>query len=400
MARGRILSGGSRQGKRAKPEKPRPDFPLTAHPNGQWCKKVRGTVHFFGVWADPDAALNLWLDQRDDLLAGRKPRDNRDGLSVRDLCNAFMTLKDSLRQSGEITERTFRDYFTTCDRICKLFGKSRLVEDLDSADFLAARNEMSKTFNVRTLGNEINRMRGVFKFAYDEGLIDRPLRYGQSFNRPRREVIRKHRQAQKQEHGLRMFQAADLRNLIDAAPQPLKTFILLAANSGMGQSDIANMPASCIDLTRGWIDYPRPKTGIERRFPLWPETITALREALAVDRHPKDPADAGLAFLTKYGQRYVRLTTGKKQTWTDAIGREFTKLLKSLDPIQHGRNFYAIRHTFETIAGATADQVAVDFVMGHADASMAETYREMIDDDRLQGVVDHVRGWLFAEDRI
>jgi hypothetical protein len=36
---------------------PRASFPLTAHPNGQWCKKIRGKVHFFGVWLDPDAAL-------------------------------------------------------------------------------------------------------------------------------------------------------------------------------------------------------------------------------------------------------------------------------------------------------------------------------------------------------
>lgn len=30
-----------------KPSKPYPSFPLTAHLNGQWCKKIRGRVHFF-----------------------------------------------------------------------------------------------------------------------------------------------------------------------------------------------------------------------------------------------------------------------------------------------------------------------------------------------------------------
>jgi hypothetical protein len=29
-----------------KTEKTYPDFPLTAHNNGQWCKKIRGKVHF------------------------------------------------------------------------------------------------------------------------------------------------------------------------------------------------------------------------------------------------------------------------------------------------------------------------------------------------------------------
>ncbi|MFA5864727.1 MAG: hypothetical protein WC975_08565 [Phycisphaerae bacterium] len=41
---------------KTKPIKPYPTFPLTTHPNGQWCKKIRGKIHFFGVWADPEAA--------------------------------------------------------------------------------------------------------------------------------------------------------------------------------------------------------------------------------------------------------------------------------------------------------------------------------------------------------
>ncbi len=54
-----------------KPAKPYPGFPLTAHPNGQWCKKIRGRVHFFGVWADPMAALGHYNRQAADLHAGR-----------------------------------------------------------------------------------------------------------------------------------------------------------------------------------------------------------------------------------------------------------------------------------------------------------------------------------------
>lgn len=42
---------------RTKPDKPSPDFPLTASGNGQWIRRFNGKVYCFGVWADPAATL-------------------------------------------------------------------------------------------------------------------------------------------------------------------------------------------------------------------------------------------------------------------------------------------------------------------------------------------------------
>jgi hypothetical protein len=57
-----------------RPRKPRADFPLFPHENGQWAKKVKDQFHYFGSWSDPDGAVERYGRQRDDLYAGRKSR--------------------------------------------------------------------------------------------------------------------------------------------------------------------------------------------------------------------------------------------------------------------------------------------------------------------------------------
>src|SRR5262249_48268424 len=61
------------------------------------------------------------------------------------------------------------------------------------------------------------------------------------------------------------------------------------------------------------------------------------------------------------------------------------------------RNFYALRHTFETVGGETKDQVAVDYLMGHSRDDRTSVYRERISDERLKAVVGHIQTWLFGD---
>jgi hypothetical protein len=76
--------------KLSKPGKPYPEVPLTAHPAGYWCKKIRGKIHYFGPWADPDGALAKYLEQKDALHAGKKPREDTGATTVKEVANHFL----------------------------------------------------------------------------------------------------------------------------------------------------------------------------------------------------------------------------------------------------------------------------------------------------------------------
>jgi hypothetical protein len=112
-----------------KPRKPQPDFPLFPHATRRWAKKLRGEFHFFGPWRDPEGALAEWLRVNDDLLAGRKPRDKQHvgGPTVELIANAHLTRKEQLRDSGDISERTFKEALKGGKRFDAAFGKTRLV---------------------------------------------------------------------------------------------------------------------------------------------------------------------------------------------------------------------------------------------------------------------------------
>lgn len=367
--------------------KPRPDFPLYKHATGQWAKRVRGKVHYFG--SDPNAALEKWTKQKDDLLAGRVPVDGT-GLTVGKLCNLFLASKWKLVESRELKAASYHDYNLITDRIAKVFGETRLVASLGPADFEKLRADFATTHTVFSLCADITRSRVVFKFAYDAGLIDRPVRYGPGFKKPSRKTLRIHRQ----NNGKRMFAADEIRQILDNASVPIRAMTYLGVNCGLGNNDCAKLTVKNLDLDGGWLDFGRPKTGIPRRCPLWPETVEAVKAALAARPEPKDLAHKDRVFVTKRGYAWER----EEMIHSCSIGKEFGRLTHALGIHRKGTGFYALRHTFYTI-GRKADKDTAKAIMGHADDpdDIGETHynEEGPADAQLRAVTDYVRAWLF-----
>src|SRR5262249_40596993 len=156
-----------------KPAKPSPDFPLTAHPAGYWCKKIRGKLHYFGPRFAPadqaaaaaaaDAALTEYRQQAADLHAGRTPRPDPEGLTTKHAANAFLNHKRDKVDAGELSPRTWAKYKEVTDLLVKQLGKSRLVSDLRADDFAALKKTMTKRWGPLRVADFVQHVRSVFK---------------------------------------------------------------------------------------------------------------------------------------------------------------------------------------------------------------------------------------------
>lgn len=408
--------------------KPYKEFPLTVHPSGRWCKKHKGTQYYFGKIEDGwEPALARFKREWEYIILGETPPAEigsgaeSDGLTIKELCNQFLNSKRARVGSGDLSERTFYEYQRTTDLIVDHFRKALRVDRLQPADFEKFRAKLADRYGTVGLRNTINTIRVIFKYAHDQRLIPDPVNYGQGFDRPSAKSVRRARN----EAGPRLFEADELRRIIDflsgvevatgakledgkpevvamARNPQLVAMLLLAANTGFGNSDLANLPKSAVDLSAGWVEFPRVKTEIQRRIPLWPATVEALSEAIECRPSPADRSDADCVFLTTSGNRWVRIQKSKsseKPVPIDSLSQRFAKLLKRLRINGRKRlGFYTLRHNFQTIGGDAKDPDAVAAIMGHVDSSMGAVYRERIADDRLRAVVETVGAWLWPDE--
>ena len=176
----------------------RKSFPLTPHRNGQWCKRVKGTVHFFGVLGDRKAAQEEWLRCKDDLLAGRPkpPKDDEDDSSTLDVAlNEFLKAKEEAVERGELSRVQFGHYQRTCATMIDRLGRYTRLEDLKANDFARLRAVLGEGCGLLATKNKILWVRSICKWCYESDIIDRPIKYGPEFKIPPREAIRREKAA-------------------------------------------------------------------------------------------------------------------------------------------------------------------------------------------------------------
>jgi integrase len=357
-----------------KPQKPFPKFPLTAHPNGQWSKKILGRVYYFGTWDDPQAALERFYKQKDYLYAGQAPPERYQTLA--DVLNSFLNRNLRRMEDGEIAERTFNEYKATCDVIESTFGKSRAFETLTHDDLGRLRSILGKSGKGKRVSPVTHKRLLTFArmvFYHANERMGFSVRYKEPLEPPPARLLREARN----KIGAKLFAPNEILTLVKNAEPELAAMIYLGINAGFGNEDCRKISIEDIDLVNGFHNFARPKTGVMRRCPLWGDSCSAL--ALVIQDRT-----SGRVF---------------RRTWNrHVLGRAFKKLAEDCEVYREGiSTFYTLRRTFETIA-TTADvnQAVIDHIMGHAPKAgdMSAVYRQRVFDDSLRRCTDHVLEWL------
>jgi len=363
-----------------------PDWPLTVNANGLWSKTIHGRVRYFGPLDCKAEALELWLFEKDYLLAGREPPRPGDTFSVDDLVAKFRQDTTRRLEQGEIV--TARDLRHAAGFLAEHLAGP--IDHLTPEDFSRLRGAIGQTGrNLRSQKNLIALIRSIFLWgaAMDH---HKPVNFGPRFRAPSADALRKEREGSGTD---RFIPETSLRKLLKHAKPGMRCMILLGVNCGFYAQDSIRLTFSRLHLDHvpPYHDFPRTKNGRPRKAVLWPETVEALRSYIEHHRGA-DPSD--YVILNQYGRPYLDRATGR------GIRRAFQNLLATAGvTVSPGTSIGSLRHTYGTVVDLSADQQMIDLTMGHAPKGVQKriySQRNLGELDRLAALAAVVRGWLFG----
>ena len=351
--------------------------PLTLHKTGQYCKKIKGKIYYFGK--DKKIAKQRYYEQAAYLHTGKGSisKASEENISIRYLCNLYLEIQQSRVAAGQIKLRNILDQRSLLRDFVRFVGPNRNVADITTMDL---QHYFSKLVRANKSANTINNRLAAVKAMYSWSLNNEVIS-----TCPNLKVVKKITKIKKEKV---TFSISQIQSLLENADTQMKAMILLGINCGFGCTDCAELKWDDLDLDNARVSMPRGKTGIERNLPLWPETVLALKTITK---------SGELVFYTVKRNPWVRTIhtinkNGKEKfTKNDEVSKQFSKLLKKAGiKTEKGVGFYTLRRTVATLAARSGDPFAVQKLLGHADLKMASVYVQDVS-EQTDRVVNNVR---------
>ena len=372
--------------KRPKRKRRSDKFPLTLHPTGQYCKKIKGKIRYFGT--DKKKALERYLAQATYLHGAQSllQKASNGKMTLKQLCDLYSQYQHSRVLADNLTPKHYSDQIGSLNRLMSFLGQGCKIESISTLDLQNYKRKLQSHYaSADRLNLNISDMKAMFHWARRNDVLE---------TIPNIDAISKGKIVHKEMY---TFNSEQIKKLLSAADVKIQAMIWLGLNCGFGCTDCGKLEWKDLDLKNGRVRLPRNKTGTRRDFPLWPETIQALKEL---------PRSGQLVFYTSEGHPWVTTVVKTKSngereyTSVNRITPTFSRLMKKVGMhVPKGTGFYALRRTAATMAARSGDPFAVQRLLGHVDLTMATRYVQDVS-EQTDRVIENSRKYVLPEDNV
>lgn len=357
---------------------------LTYSSDGRWRKQVEGTVFYFGRGKSKTDSRSYIAAEKKyfEFLAEREKTKGVvkrvSSLSMREFGEKFLQYNFSRYKRNEISASRFEKLRITVDGFVNYLGPKHALANLCEMDLEDYKTHVlslpvspctKKPISIWTAKTRLDILKLLIKWGYKVALIDQLPRNLDGYSRVKLPAPI-----------IKTFTNGEIKMLYKNANDRMKTWICLALNCAMGQSDIANLRVSEVNLSEGRIIRDRTKTGVHTQFALWDTTIEMLKKMGNLDGKPEDRVFLSQNGLPLVYEKYV----GTKLTKTDAVRLAFCRLTTTTG-LPNGRGFYTLRKSAAT-ATEKINPAVTEMFLGHAERGLKRYYAHR-DWDRLDSAV-------------
>jgi hypothetical protein len=141
-------------------------FPLTFHPTGQYCKKIKGKMYYFVSYKKQ--ALERYLDQSTYLHGCQenlqKPTD--DNMTLKQLCDMYLKYQYSKLQANDLTASHHNEQIMSLNRLMAFLGQNIEVNNISTLDLQNYKRSIQRGhLSVYRLNLHISIMKALFHWA-------------------------------------------------------------------------------------------------------------------------------------------------------------------------------------------------------------------------------------------
>ena len=356
-------------------------FPLTLHPSGQYCKKIKGHIYYFG--SDRKQALERYFDQAMFLHGYNNTllKSTNGNMTLKEICDLYLKYQKTKLQANNLTVRHHNDQIGSLKKLMEFLGEGCRIKSISTLSLQNYKRSLQKHYSsVCRLNLHLSIMKAMFHWARKNDILK---------DIPNIDAISRAKEIHQERF---TFNSEQINKLLTIADIKLQAMIWLGLNCCFGCTDCAYLKWTDLDLENSKVILPRRKTGIYRDLPLWPETVVSLR---------KIKRRGSLVFYTSRGNPYIQTNMkiddrGKEiYTTTNLISTKFRRLiLKAGLNVPKGTGFYTLRRTAATLAARSGDPFAVQRLLGHANLTMATRYVQDVS-AQTDRVIENSRNILF-----